>query len=369
MSLAGNVARSLYSDLRSAAMTPIRFAEEAQYTINGLRDGTVPPKKVGWTIVSTIGAVALVATLMFPVYWIFRVMVDPTMSSPFSSGSAFIPAGITLDNVVWVFGSIVTPSTIELQVPLLGTQLPSIPVPEFLADIRLYDARGRGFGWGPGFESPSTFYRYLRNSVYVSVWTLTIGMSLVVPAAYAMSRRDFIGRKKLLYLYVLLTQVGGGLGIAVLIALFAIFTQLGLTNNKLALAIYYAATAVPFNTWLLKTYMDGIPTSYEEAAIVDGAPSWRVVYEIIIPLSKAGLATVMIFIFLAGWMEYIVAQTLLDRANYTLPVRLVEMQADYSISWNRIAAFALTFALPVMLVYLFAQRYIEAGLSFGGTEG
>jgi arabinogalactan oligomer/maltooligosaccharide transport system permease protein len=145
--------------------------------------------------------------------------------------------------------------------------------------------------------------------------------------------------------------------------------QVGLNNNRLALAAYYAATAVPFNTWLLKTYMDGIPVSYEEAAVVDGAPPWRVVVEVILPMSAAGLATVSIFTFLTGWTEFVVAQTLLNSGNYTLPVGLFSLVGEYSVPWARFSAFALLFASPIMVVYLFAQRYIEGGLSFGGVEG
>ncbi len=112
---------------------------------------------------------------------------------------------------------------------------------------------------------------------------------------------------------------------ALLIALYALFVQFGFNDSKLALSAYYAATAVPFNTWLLKTYMDGIPVSYEEAAVVDGAPSWHIVTEIILPLSTAGLATVFIFAFLTGWTEFVVAQTLLATENYTLPVGLYSL--------------------------------------------
>ncbi len=169
---------------------------------------------------------------------------------------------------------------------------------------------------------------------------------LIIPASYALSRRKFIFRRKVLFLYVLLTQVGGGLGIALLIGLYAVYVQVGLNNSKLALAVYYAATAVPFNTWLLKTYMDGIPVSYEEAAVVDGAPPWRVVTEVILPLSAAGLATVFIFTFLTGWTEFVVAQTLLGTENYTLPVGLYSLVDEYSIPWARFSAFALVFASP-----------------------
>lgn len=371
MSLARSIFQSVFSDIRAAVLAPVNFAQDARYTINGLREGKIPPKVVAWSIISTIGAVALVSVLMFPIYWIFRMAVDPNMNSLYQPNAVILPQSVELTNFVWVIGSIVTPSNIVLQAPLIGTKL-TIPLPEFISGITLLDATQYGSGTNQIFDpvrNTSNFIKAFENSMYVGVWTVIVGMLIVVPGAYGMSRRKFIGRKKLLYLYVLLTQVGGGLGIAVLIALFTIFTGMGWYDNKLAVSVYYAASAVPFNTWLLKTYMDGIPTSYEEAAVVDGAPSWRVIYEIIIPLSVAGLATVFIFIFLAGWMDYIVAATLLNEENFTLPVELYALQDSQSIHWGRFSAFALAFALPVMLVYMFAQRYIEAGLSFGGVEG
>jgi len=301
--------------------------------------------------------VLLVGALLFPVYWVGSASLTTNQTILSSSGIRLVPDDLTLRQYAWVIG---------------GLEIPS------------YEVAVRGFGYRaalttPGFEMPvdcsrfdggcSSFPRYLGNSLIVAGTTVVIAMCVVIPAAYALSRRKFIGRRKILFGYVLLTQVGGGLGIALLIGLYTVFVQIGLNDSKLALSVYYAATAVPFNTWLLKTYMDGIPISYEEAAVVDGAPAWRVVVEVILPLSKAGLATVFIFTFLTGWTEFVVAQTLLGTENYTLPVGLFSLVSEYSVPWARFSAFALTFASPIMLVYLFAQRYIEGGLSFGGMEG
>jgi arabinogalactan oligomer/maltooligosaccharide transport system permease protein len=363
MSLATNMLRSLYEDARRIALAPYHAVEEVQYTINGLREGKIPPKYVAWTIVSTAGAVFVAAALMFPIYWILTAALSPAGGSIYTTtGLNLLPTAPTLNNFIWVIGPITTPSNIVVNAPLVG-ELFSIPLPDAIS--RIYILNPEAFG----VTESSDFLQFAENSAYISFWTVIAAMSVIIPGAYGMSRRDFIGRRKLLYLYVLLTQVGGGLGIAVLIALFALFNQMGWYNNKLALGIYYGAGAVPFNTWLLKTYMDGIPTSYEEAAIVDGAPSWRIVYEVIIPLSKAGLATVFVFVFLAGWTDYILAATLLDEGNYTLPVGLYSLIGQFQIPWARFSAFALTFATPLMLVYFLAQRYIESGLSFGGMEG
>lgn len=391
MSLLRSVLRNLRGDLEAGLRAPVDAYEEVVYVVQGLRAGTVSPYEVAKTAVVTLLALVMVTGLLFPVYWIVVSALSGTGGSLYSSdGFVLVPTDPSLEPFVWVLGDLAI-SGYTIGVDLLGYTV-SLNTPEV---VLLENSQ----------PSSSGFTDYLWNSIYVSFFTVVFAMSFIVPAAYALSRREFIARGKILYLYVLFTQVGGGLGIAGLVALYALFNQidnavqtlltadtllvggqnplwhlanaivenppqLSVSDNRFVLAIYYAALAVPFNTWLLKTYMDGIPTSYEEAAYVDGAPTWRIVVEVIVPLSKAGLATVFIFTFLTGWMEFIVAQTILSTEHYTLPVGLFGLLSDgYNIPWARFSAFALTFASPIVVVYLFAQRYIEGGLSFGGMEG
>lgn len=355
--MSGGVLGGFADDVRNALGAPGRAVESVRYTVVGLRTGEVSGRIVAAKLVATALALVMVGALLFPIYWIFLASLSGTGGSLYStSGIRLLPKKPSLDAYLWVLGGMEVPSY-DIAVHLFGTEI-ALHTPGISTTVNC--AR---------FGGCSDFPLFLWNSFTVAVPTVILTMAIVIPAAYALSRRKFLFRSKVLYLYVLFTQVGGGLGVAALIALYATFVQFGLDNSKLALAAYYAATAVPFNTWLLKTYMDNIPTSYEEAAMMDGAPSWRIVWEIIIPLSKAGLATVFVFSFLAGWTEFIVAQLLLDTSKYTLPVGLYSLVGKYSTPWARFSAFALTFATPIVLVYLFAQRYIESGLSFGGMEG
>ncbi|EMA60906.1 sugar ABC transporter permease [Halorubrum kocurii] len=360
MSLLSGIVRKLREDAENILLTPVETAREAKYTVEGVRRGEIPPSKPLKTLGATAGALVLVAGLMFPIYWILMAALSGSGGSIYSSGGlTLLPENPSLQPFIWVVGDLIVPAyAVSINIPLTDIAI-AVNTPE----IAFLDASDYGV------ERTSDFKHFFWNSLTVSIPTVIIAMCLIVPASYALSRREFIFRRKILFTYVLLTQVGGGLGIALLIGLYAVYVQVGLNNSKLALSVYYAATAVPFNTWLLKTYMDGIPVSYEEAAVVDGAPPWRVVTEVIIPLSAAGLATVFIFVFLTGWTEFVVAQTLLGTENYTLPVGLFSLVSEYSIPWARFSAFALTFAAPIMLVYLFAQRYIEGGLSFSGMEG
>jgi arabinogalactan oligomer/maltooligosaccharide transport system permease protein len=360
MSLIASIGRRLRADAQRLALSPLKTLRDAVYTANSVRRGELSPVEPLKTLGVTFGALIVVLALLFPIYWILTAALSSTGGSIYSSGGFhLLPQNPTLQPFLWVVGDLIVPAyTITLNVPLTDLAI-VINTPELvMLDVSQY-----------GVENPSNFKRFFWNSVTVAVPTVIIAMCLVVPAAYALSRREFILRRKVLFVYVLMTQVGGGLGVALLIGLYAVYVQFGFNNSKLALAVYYAATAIPFNTWLLKTYMDGIPVSYEEAAVVDGAPPWRVMTEVILPLSAAGLATVFIFTFLTGWTEFVVAQTLLGTENYTLPVGLYSLISEYSIPWARFSAFALTFATPIMLVYLFAQRYIEGGLSFSGMDG
>lgn len=360
MSVLTRLARKLRGDARTLAHAPLETARDVAYTANGVWCGEISPTKPLKTLGATTGALIMVLALLFPIYWILLAALSPSGGSIYSSaGLQLLPHDPTLQSFLWVVGDLIVPGyTLTINVPLTNLAV-VFDTPEIvLLDVSRY-----------GIENPSDFKLFLWNSITVAIPTVIISMCLIVPAAYALSRKEFIFRRKVLFVYVLMTQVGGGLGIALLIGLYTVYVQFGINDSKLALAVYYAATAVPFNTWLLKTYMDGIPVSYEEAAVVDGAPPWRVVTEVILPLSAAGLATVFIFTFLTGWTEFVVAQTLLGTENYTLPVGLFSLVSEYSIPWARFSAFALTFATPIMLVYLFAQRYIEGGLSFSGMEG
>ena len=358
MSSLSDIVAEVRDDVRAVATKPAEAIKDARYTLEGIREGRVSAASVAKTVGITAGATVVVALLLFPLYWVAIGAFSGTGASLYSSsGIRLWPSDPTIRPFLWVIGDIIVPSyriTLGLGGYELFVQTPKLA----LLDVSNY-----------GVTETSNFKTFFVNSLTVAIPTVLLAMSLIVPGAYALSRRKFIGRSKVLYGYVLFTQIGGGLGVALLIALYALFVQFGFNDDKLALSAYYAATAVPFNTWLLKTYMDGIPVSYEEAAMMDGAPSWKIVTEIILPLSKAGLATVFIFTFLTGWTEFVVAQTLLSTDNYTLPVGLYSLVGRYSIPWARFSAFALTFAAPIMLIYLFAQRYIEGGLSFGGMEG
>jgi len=350
MSLAGAIGRKLRDDATHAARTPVRAYDAVRTTVEQVRTGRRTRRDVLKSVLATLGALAVVVGFLFPIYWIVTVAFSSGSSLLSSNGLFADPTTYNLDAFQWVLFE----SDFFFEDGEWG--LPAVVVSGVVPI---------GVTWVGG--EPGILF----NSLTVVVVTVVTAMALIVPGAYALSRRAFTGRTQLLYFYVLFTQIGGGLAIATLIALFALFSEFGLTNNLYVLGVFYGASAIPFNTWLLKTYMDNIPVSYEEAAVVDGAGRLDVIREVILPLTKPGLAVILIFVFLAGWNEFIIAQTLLRPEKYTLSVELYSLATDsrFSTPWTQFAAFASLFALPVAVIYFTAQRYVESGLSFGGMEG
>ena len=336
------------------ATAPKRFLVMIERAIHDVRTGKRSVWDLTKSVVMTLLGVLMLLVLLFPLYWIT---------------AASLAEGTRLFNTAGIFPD---PSTYNLQAyHWVVFESDFFFVNGDWGYPQLVIGGGGLIPLSVGWAGTETGPGALFNSLYIVSVTLAAGFLMVVPGAYAFSRKGFIARKRILYGYVLFTQIGAGLSIATLVALYSLFSAYGLTNNLFILGLFYAAGAIPFNTWLLKTYMDNIPVSYEEAAMVDGASFLQTIREVIIPLTKPGLAVILIFIWLAGWNEFIIAQTLLAPENYPLSVELYNLATEgrFQTPWTRFAAFANLFALPVAIVYFMAQRSVESGLSFGGMEG
>lgn len=216
--------------------------------------------------------------------------------------------------------------------------------------------------------SSSEFQLALINSVIVTFLTIMISVLLITPAAYAFSRFRFRGRSTALFFYLMFSQIGGGFGIAALVALFVFLAQLEritsvpLIGNIYVLPFIYAAGMVPFNVWLLKSFFDTIPKELDEAAFMDGANWFNLLFRVILPASRPGIVVLVLFAFMGGWSEFILANTL---QVTTLPVQLYKYTTGLAIYWNEFSAFALIFALPVIILYVLSQKYIGEALRLG----
>ncbi len=215
------------------------------------------------------------------------------------------------------------------------------------------------------------FRSALITSIIVSILTIIVAVLVITPAAYAFSRFRFWGKDTLLFTYLVLSQVGSGFGVAAVIALYVFLLKLDamgipLLGNPFILPLIYVAGAVPFQTWLMKSFFDGLPRELDEAAFIDGASWGQIVFKVILPSSKPAMIVIAMFAFMNAWGEFIIASFLRVK---TLAAYLYETATGLSIAWADFAARTILFAIPIVILYAIAQRYIGEAMTYGASKG
>ncbi len=213
------------------------------------------------------------------------------------------------------------------------------------------------------------FARWLLNSVIVSAATTFVGVFLACTAGYAFSRFKFPGQRAGLMSFLVSQMFPGTL---TLIPLYIIIVQwMGLGSNYLGLVLVYSTTAIPFCVWMLKGYFDTIPKELEESALMDGASTATIFIRIILPLAKPAVAVTALFSFMTAWNEFVLALVFLDEEiMYTAPVGLRFFVGGFAEQqWGYFAAGSIVVAIPVVLLFLFLQKYLISGLTAGAVKG
>ena len=221
---------------------------------------------------------------------------------------------------------------------------------------------------------------YMGHSVLVTGLALVILLVVALPASYCLARFKFVSQK------FLNTCFMAGLFINVNYIVVPIYLMLAdgdkwlkgimgsgfLLNNHIVVAIVYAATALPFTIYLLSSYFATLPHDFEEAAYIDGAGYWRTMLEVIFPMAKPSIITVILFNFLSFWNEYIIVKTLVtDKELWTLPAGLLNlMQAQQSAAeYGPMYAGLVLVMLPVLILYICVQKNLTKGMTVGGLKG
>jgi len=212
------------------------------------------------------------------------------------------------------------------------------------------------------------FARWLFNSVIVASATTVLGVFLACTAGYAFSRFRFPGRRAGLMSFLVSQMFPGTL---MLIPLYIIIVKwLGLGSSWIGLILVYSTSSIPFCVWMLKGYFDTIPKELEESAIMDGASVQTIFLKIILPLAKPAIAITALFSFMTGWNEFILAATFMDKETmYTGPVGLKFFVGGFSQQWGFFAAGAIVTAIPVVLLFMYLQKYLVSGLTAGAVKG
>ena len=224
------------------------------------------------------------------------------------------------------------------------------------------------FGNFSSVMADQPFARWMLNSAIVAVGATIVGVALSCTAAYAFSRFKFPGRRFGMMSFLVSQMFPGTL---TLIPLYIIFVQwLGLGSTLSGLVIVYATTSIPFSVWMLKGYFDTIPKELEEAAVMEGAGPGKIFWSIVLPLAKPAIAITALFSFMTGWNEFIQAATFMDKEEmYTAPVGLRFFVGGYSQQWGYFAAGSIIVSIPVVVLFLYLQKYLISGLTAGSVKG
>lgn len=261
-------------------------------------------------------AIGLIFSI-FPIYFVFQAALRPG-NTLYSTELQLIPTNATLDNFRYV--------------------LTEIPLP-----------------------------LWIFNSLKVGFATTIATLLITVSAGYALSRFAFRGRGGVLTGLLALQAFPAALALP---AFYIILNNLKLLNNHLGLILVYAAGAIAFNVWNLKGYFDTIPIDLEEAATIDGATPTQAFLQVMLPLARPAIAVTALFGFLAGFGDFILANTVLfEEAKYTAPVGIFGLQDGYSNPWGWFAASALIVSIPITILFLYLQRNLVSGLASGGVKG
>jgi ABC-type glycerol-3-phosphate transport system permease component len=262
------------------------------------------------------GIVLLLAWSLGPIFWI-AVTSLKTESEIYAVPPTFIPHAPTLANYVTV---------------LTGTRFPM----------------------------------FVRNSVIVALACTAVSVAIGTLAAYTITRIRFLGRavvaRAIVAAYLLPPTL-------LFIPLFIILQRLGLIDSLPGLALAYLTFTVPFSTWMLISYLRGVPTELDEAARIDGAGRLTLLLRVLVPVAAPGIAIVALFAFTQSWNEFLYALVYVySEGVRTLTSGLVGMMMGDVFIWGQLMAASVIAILPVLAIYLIAQRYLVEGLASGSGK-
>ena len=214
----------------------------------------------------------------------------------------------------------------------------------------------------------STFLTGVKNSLFYSLIAIVVGLFLSLTAAYAMRRFKFFGKK--IFFILVLSGIPLAIGSAAMVVPnYTFFSTLGLTNHWYTLPIIYIAYNLPMAIWVMIGGMESVPIEIDEAAKVDGAGKWYILFRIILPLVRPALACAALFIFLGAWNEFVVSSVLVSGAElYPIQVSIYNYLGFFGIDWGPLTAAATTAVIPTLIVFSILGRLLISGLTAGAVK-
>ncbi|MGI8747310.1 MAG: sugar ABC transporter permease, partial [Deinococcus sp.] len=343
--------------------------------------------------------ILVVLVAIYPLFYVLLAAFDPKnslfafpdFSNPnilFRSGLLPRLSGLTLENFAQLFDGVTIPLWQTLLAVLVGASL---------AGLLVLTLMERSRGTAAGLERPrawatrlligalavlavfmtpaqfqgqgneSKFLLSVRNTLVVSGLTGLLAILLSTTAGYAMARLRFPGRFQTLLFFIFVQMFPVFLA---LVAIYTLIFSLGLVNSFTGLILAYSGGAIAFNTWIYKGYVESLPESLEEAAMVDGATRWTAFTRVVLPLSGSMLVFIFLNQFIGTYAEFILANVLLTGVeHWTVGVMLRSFTAgQFSTKWGIFAAAATLGALPIIALFYGFQKYFVGGAVAGGVK-
>jgi multiple sugar transport system permease protein len=215
------------------------------------------------------------------------------------------------------------------------------------------------------YEQP--FFVWFQNSTIVAISTTLLAVTVAALGAYALARLRFTGAQTMQTVLLITYLLPGAL---MFIPLYGILADLGVINTRWALILTYPTSMIPFATWLLMGYYRAIPEELEHAAMVDGATRLQAFLRVTLPLTTPALLAVTLFSFTAAWKEYLFAFVFITSERLmTLPVGLAQTIYGDIYPWGLLMSASLIISIPVVIFYMYGQRFMVAGLTAGSVKG
>lgn len=292
---------------------------------------------------------------------LFDVPVGPMLRYPFEAGLMRILKGCGLVFfTVFVFLPfyVMVMTSFKSQAALLANPLDfSIDLSQGAASLfSSYTELFREFHFGI----------YILNSTIVSISTVILTLLIAIPGAYAVARLRFPARDFFTQSVLLIYMVPA---IVLVLPLYAVFSQLELRNTLTGLLIVYPATTIPVALYMLQGYFRGLPAEMEEAGLMDGLSRGGVIWKITLPLSLPALASVALYVFMIAWNEFLFAFMFLDDPGiFTLPRGVASLDSS-ELPRELMMAGAVIATIPIMLIFLWLERFMVQGLAAGAVKG
>ena len=208
--------------------------------------------------------------------------------------------------------------------------------------------------------------RFFINSYFVSGTVTLLTLLVAILAAYAFSRYDF-PMKKAFNLFVISTQTVPP--ITLLIPYFGMVVAFRIFDTYLALILTYMVFTLPYAIFLMTGYFNTLPKELDQAVLVDGGSGWTALWRVIVPISLPGIVATGVYTFLLAWNEFLFALTLTKSTDMrTVPIGIQLLMGQHAFEWNEMMAMSVLGSLPLLLIYLIAQRYFLAGLTAGSVK-